>query len=132
MNILDNDYIIKFDCKWLNEHHLNYHVDIENKLIRLKHILNIDVNVLGGEQRRIKAQIHRFMEYKRKAITEAYIHELCVTYDEDFDVPPLLLNSATYTIQKLFPEDSSHLIQELEELFIKEHCHYTDELNSNL
>ena len=123
MNILGVDYTLEFDCTYLKEQHLNYKVDTASKSIKLKHILNIDVNVLGDAQRHVTQQINMFMEYKRKAIAEAYIHELCVKNDiQDIDVPPLLLNSPLYTIQRIFPEQSRAYIHELKILYEQEHC----------
>ena len=127
MNILGVDYTLEFDCTYLKEQHLNYKVDTASKSIKLKHILNIDVNVLGDAQRHVTQQINTFMEYKRKAIAEAYIHELCVKNDiQDIDVPPLLLNSPLYTIQRIFPNEYTQLIDDLKDIYHKEHCD-TDE-----
>lgn len=123
MNIAGIKYDLEFDCAYLKEHHLNYMVDTACKSIKLKHILNIDVNVLGDAQRHVKQQINTFMEYKRKAIAEAYIHELCTQNDiQDIDVPPLLLNSPIYTIQRIFPKQSRAYIHELKSLYAQEHC----------
>lgn len=127
MNIAGVKYELLFNCKFLNNNHLNYYVDTKDKIINIKHILNIDTNVLGSKERYIKAQIHQFMEYKRKAIAEAYIHELCEQRGiYDINVPPLLLNSPIYTIQRIFPNEYMQLIDELKDIYHKEHCD-TDE-----